>query len=587
MPLQAWIHHWQEGAGARLLKAMAAVLAFVFLAAFYDLVNNGTFASEEAMETAQLARNISEGKGYTTDSIRPVALYFLQTAAEPGQSSKVLAEATPDLNVAPGYPVLLAGLMKIAPFHFEAKDYWSYPPERWITAFNQFLLFAAVVLLYFLARSLFDIRVAWMSVILFLGTDLIWQFSASGLSTVLLIGLFLGLAACLVAMDRRDRALDGGSGWPLMTPAILAGALLGLGTLTRYSFGFLAVPTLLFVIGCVRHGRGKLSVAVAVVFLLVIAPWLARNFMASGHVFGAAQYALVQGTTPFPADVFERSTDPTNGLRRVVPAEIIGKFLANARDICADDLPKLAGNWVSAFFLAGLLIPFRNRGLMRLRWFLAGSILLFVIVEAFTRTHLSSDVPRVNSENLLVIFAPLIVMFGAALFYTLLDQLNLAPLEGAGVIVVLFAGALCSPFALALLAPRLPPVDSPYSPLHLRQMAGLMNTNECLMSDIPGGVAWYGQRPCVWLPLDDQEEFFVVKALKPVHALFLTQETMNKRYLSDMKEDARSWGQFVLACAEHGEVPAGFPFRKAPAGLLPQQLFLSDKARWRQFKPGP
>src|SRR5580698_9761620 len=81
MPLQTWIHHWEEGAGSRLIKVVIALLGFVALASLYDLLSYENYASEEAMENAQLARNVSQGKGYTTDSIRPLALYLLESAA--------------------------------------------------------------------------------------------------------------------------------------------------------------------------------------------------------------------------------------------------------------------------------------------------------------------------------------------------------------------------------------------------------------------------------------------------------------------------------------------------------------------------
>ena len=38
MPLQAWIHHWEEGDGARMLKVAAALLAFIALASLYDSI---------------------------------------------------------------------------------------------------------------------------------------------------------------------------------------------------------------------------------------------------------------------------------------------------------------------------------------------------------------------------------------------------------------------------------------------------------------------------------------------------------------------------------------------------------------------
>jgi hypothetical protein len=587
MPLQSWIHHWEEGAGARVLKVGAALLGFIALASLYDLLSYESYSSEEAMENAQLARNLSEGKGYTTDSIRPLALYLLESAAEPGQSSKVLAQRVPDLSNAPVYPFLLAGLMKALPFQFAAKQPWSYPPELWISLFNQALFFSAVILLFLLAWRLFDSNVAWLSAALFAGTRLFWRFSVSGLSTLWLMLIFLGVVWFMAAIERRDRAATAGAGGKSVPLALLTGVLAGVGGLSRYAFAWMIVPVILFVWLSVTRGRGKLCVTIAVSFLAVMTPWLARNVMLSGHCFGTAGYAVAQETPPFPEDTLERSSDPRSGLERLTPVDVINKFLANAREICGNEAPQLGGNWISAFFLAGLLIPFRNAGLTRLRLFLVGSLVLLLVVQALGQTHVSSDSPRINSENLLVLLAPLVFIYGAALFHTLLDQLNLPPVDARGAAVAGFVAILCAPLLFALLAARNAPANSPYSPLHIQQTARLMQTNELMMSDIPSGVAWYGGRSCVWLPLDDENEFFKVNALKPIQALFLTQVTTDKRFLSQMKADENSWGHFVLECSEHGEVPTGFPLRKAPEGLLPDQLFLSDKARWQEFKTRP
>jgi hypothetical protein len=219
-------------------------------------------------------------------------------------------------------------------------------------------------------------------------------------------------------------------------------------------------------------------------------------------------------------------------------------------------------------------------GLTRLRWFLAGSLILLVAVQALGQTHVSGDVPQVNSENLLILLAPLVFIYGAAMFHTLLDQINLPLDEVRGAIVAGFIVVLCAPFLFGLLAARNMPANSPYSPRHIQQIARLMQTNELIMSDIPSGVAWYGGRSCAWLPLDDENEFFKVSALRPIQGLFLTQVTTDERFLSQIKGDVKGWGHFVLECSEHGEVPTGFPLRKAPENLLPDQLFLADKVRW-------
>jgi 4-amino-4-deoxy-L-arabinose transferase-like glycosyltransferase len=556
-----------------------ALLGFLALASLYDFFAFQNYASEEAMEMAQLARNVAQDKGYTTDSIRPLTLYLLESAAEPGQSSKVLAQRVPDLSNPPVYPYLLAGAMKMLPFKFDAAERWSYQPERWISICNQALLLCAALFLFFLARRLFDARVAWLSAGVLAGTELFWKFSISGLSTVWLIVVFLSIVWFLAVLEKRDRTMAGGLGASLGA-ALAVGVLVGVGGLTRYAFAWLIVPVILFVLASVTRGKAGLCAAIALSFIAVMAPWLARNAALSGHCFGTAGYAVYQGTTQFPGDTLERSTDPRNGLKRMTVPDVVNKFVANIRDICVNDLPELGGNWISAFFLAGLLMPFRNAGLNRLRWFLLGSLVWLALVEALTRTHVSRAAPQVNSENLLVVLAPLVFVYGVALFYTLLDQLELPPVGVAGPVVTVFVVVLSAPFLLALLVPPNVPELAPHSPLHIRQTASYMQTNELMASDIPSGVAWYGERSALWLPLDDGNEFFKVSALKPIKGLFLTEVTTDKRFLSQMKSDPHGWGGFVFECGEHGEVPSGFPLRKAPVGFLPDELFLSDKARW-------
>src|SRR5208282_2650695 len=99
-------------------------------------------------------------------------------------------------------------------------------------------------------------------------------------------------------------------------------------------------------------------------------PWVARNVVVSGTCFGTSQYAILEQTPPFQDDSLERSFDPESGFRRVVPLDVVDKIVINAREMWRTELPRLGGNWVSAFFLVGLFIPFRNPALGRTRIFL-------------------------------------------------------------------------------------------------------------------------------------------------------------------------------------------------------------------------
>jgi len=71
------------------------------------------------------------------------------------------------------YPLVLAGLMKVLPFHYpielkkpfwsDNSRFWRHQPDFQIAMFNQILLLVVVALTFFLARKLFDVNVAWLS----------------------------------------------------------------------------------------------------------------------------------------------------------------------------------------------------------------------------------------------------------------------------------------------------------------------------------------------------------------------------------------------------------------------------------------
>jgi hypothetical protein len=577
VPLQQWIHHWEVGAGARIIKGLAAVLGFTAIALWYDVHAYRGLASEEAMETAQLARNLSQGAGFTTQSIRPLSIYLLNSNAP--------KNAYPDLSNPPVYPVLLSVLMRLAPMRFTAAQNldgnWNYQPDRWIAVFNQAVFFAAIVLLFLIARKQFEDRVAWLSALLFGGTNLYWEFSVSGLSTMWVILVFLAMVLCLT---RTTGAADDGPA-PVAWSA-LAGVLAGVGGLSRYSFCWIIVPVIIFLALGNRGSRGKRCAAAGICFLVVMGPWLARNISLTATPFGTASYDFIQGTPSLEGDSLERSLDPRPALRRVEVMEVVDKFLANVRELWRSDLAGFGGNWASAFFLVGLLMPFQSPARGRLRLFLLGSMALLFVVQALGRTHLSEDCPEINSENLLVLLAPLAFIYGAALFYTLMDQLNLVTMDARGAVVGVFLAILSAPLLLALCIASPPIFHSPYSPLHIQRVARLFSDHELMMSDIPSGVAWYGNHNCFWLAADTDHELLKINELRKLNAVFLTQRTTDGRFLSQVGAGANSWGNLFLQCEAHlevegyGEVPAGFPLTNAPSGFLPDQMLLSDRPRW-------
>ena len=136
-----------------------AVMGVVLLTVGYNWRAFRNMATQEAMDMAQLGRNIAQGKGYTTLFIRPFSIYLVKQrnletgTAPPAGKVADLAELRgmhPDLANPPVYPVVLAALMKILPFDYTASAttrfwsnggrFWRFQPDFLIALFNQLLL---------------------------------------------------------------------------------------------------------------------------------------------------------------------------------------------------------------------------------------------------------------------------------------------------------------------------------------------------------------------------------------------------------------------------------------------------------------
>ena len=598
--LQTMIHTLEEGAGVAVIKGLLLVLVVAGLAITYNLREFRNFSNPEAMDQAQLARNVAEGRGFTTGFIRPLSLH--QVARQKGTADFGLGAPHPDVANAPLYPLALAGLMKLAPFEFGIRnpaEFRSYQPELLIAWFNQGLLLLALGLTYRLGKRLFDGLVAWTAVALLAGTELFWRFSISGLSTMLVLVLVLALANTLASLESGARAQPAQPGQPPQPPggvaellflALLAGALVALAGLTRYSLALLIVPVVVFLALSLTGGRRVAAIVVALVaFAGVLTPWLVRNYQLSGVPFGVAGFAASEETERFPGQKLPRSLHPRDAatpadLDKVAVGEYFDKLGVNLGRVIQDDLPKLGGNWVTGLFLAALLVRFRNPGLVRMRGFLVVALLVLAAAQALGRTHLSTASPEVNGENLLVALAPLVFVFGAGFFAMLLDQLDLQFPPARRLVIGVFV-AICSlPLLLTFVGPRKTPVAyPPYYPPIIQEAAGWLKPDEVLMSDMPWAVAWYGHRPCVWLTWDISRDFTALHQQKPVQGLYLTPLTMDGRFLSQMlKGEERVWGRFAVESLVKEETPTGFPLKHAFSGWLPDQLFMADRPRWQE-----
>lgn len=584
--LQEFIHSLEEGTGARAMKWVGFVVTFITLAVAYDLRGWRNFSSPEAMDAAQLARNLAEGRGFITQHIRPASLYLLGNKSGSGS----LTNAHPDLANAPAWPMLLGGAMRVLPLRYEMSvddTTHRFQPELAIAWVNQGLFLVALLLTWRLGRVLFDSLVAWLSTAGLLGADLLWRFSISGLPTMLALVLMLLLAVLLVAAERGGREETWGAA-KLYLAALMAGALAGALGLTRYGLAVLVLPVMFFFNVCFNPRGLSLGLAALVGFGAVMTPWLLRNHELSGRLFGTAGLAAYETTDRFPGDRLVRLLNPENDLthedlRQVDFNELLYKLGDRLPGVLQNDLPRLGGSWVTGLFLAALLMRFRSPSLAQLRLFTVLCLPFLVVVQALGQTRLTALSPDVNGENLLVVLAPLVFVLGTGMFAVLLDQLELPPFAGRNIVIGAFLVVMCAPMLFTLgRTPRSPMAYPPYHPQVIQERAGWLGERELMMSDMPWAVAWYGRRDCVWLPANVAEGFHTVNAVRPVHALYLTALTLDQRLVSELLEsEDRVWGDFAANAVVKREIPDNFPLKFAFTEGFPHQLFLADRERWK------
>ncbi len=593
--IQAVIHKLEVEGGPRWLNYLALTLAVLGLAIWYDTHCYHNFNAPEAMDAAQVARNLSEGSGFTTEFIRPFSVYLLKKhdhAWPPKQTAgtNTVDLRHPDLANAPLYPLVLAGLWKLhtpgwnverrQPFWSEGGRFARYKPEFFIAVFNQILLLLAVLLTFRVAKKIFDAPAAWLAAMLVLGSDVLWRFSVSGLPTLLLLVIFLGLLWCLASFEALGGLENPGQRRGFML-AVSAGLLTGLGMLTRYSFGWVILPVVIYftVFGGTR--RMGLAVAAFLTFAVMVSPWIVRNLAVSGTFFGTAGYAVVEGTMGFPGTRLMQSLAPDMTTAYWVMPYLV-KLQVNLRFILQDEMLRLGGGWMGILFLAGLLLGLRNPVARRLRYFTMMCLGVFLIVSALGRTQLSTISPETNTENLLVLLTPLVVIFGVAFFLTLLNQMNAPLVEVRYGVVGLVVVLACQPFIMTLLPPKAAPgAYPPYYPPEIQKFSGWMRPDELMMSDIPWAVAWYGDRQCTWTTINSQYEFFqFFDYVKPVRALYLTLNTLDAKLFTEcLQGGVDSWGNFVFKTVAANQIPPQFPLKTAPYGVL-SGLFLTDHQRW-------
>lgn len=569
--VQKVVHALETGGLRTVIKAAMFAALIVALVLIYLFIHFAGLDSITAMDQGQIARNMAEGKGFTTSYIRPMAMWQLRESGRAGveidgaqMPDFFQSPLNPAVNV---IPLLLAkGSWKIGP-----ADY-VYGPDRMLAGVSMLFFLLSVAVWYAVVRRLFDSRLASITAVLILVTDLFWRFSLSALPQMLMLFIFsLGLLASVLAFEA------GGRGNKVKQLAFLfvAGLLFGLLTLAHglafwIFFGWLIWVAIYF------KPRFISALIPLAGFFIVVAPWLVRTQVVCGNPFGLGLYSAVSNGKM--EEALFNSTDPD--FSKNVP--LLSRIRSGIPPQIGDLVDFLGTNFVAMAFFLALMHPFRSPQAAAFRW-----CLLLMWVLATVGMAIFGVDGAISVNQLHVLFIPLFSCYGLAFLMVLWSRLQIGEefLRKAFLTVIVLLTAV--PLLLTVFGgPQKKIQWPPYLPPIIGVLGDWFHEDEVICSDMPWAVSWYSGRKSLLLPktVASFVEIHDFEQLKmPVPALYLTPVSGNQHLFSGIyKGPFKEWTYFITRPPQ----PKGFPLQ-AYTGLPieGESIIFADRERWNDRKP--
>lgn len=480
-----------EGLLQKWLVAVALLgLPLVLFVFYYKLMFVG-LENPFALDYAQLGRNLSEGRGFTTYYLRPLALVH---------GDNMFRQA--DVTHGPLFPMFLALAFGIR----GANDATS------ASVSAAFFLFT-VPIVYLLGLKVFSRTVALLAALIFAANPLMLQYAASGLPITLQVFLMTCLlfAVFYIAISIREKEKTPSSSFPKI-PLIAVGVLTSSLYLTQSVFLCLVPVMMVTVLTLCRQQMGKVLIYFFLPLLLLMLPWMVRLGLLTGNpLFGLKGMQLWMGTDQFyPGTIGYRHTPidlaPSVGLFNAT----LRKMLLTVTDI-VNMFPQVSGSWILAFLLPSLLFRFRDSATMILR-----RVLMYCFAGIFI-----GMLPFGTDMTLFVCLIPTMLIFAIAYLLHLVDQSRLSR-SSTILLISLFGATVVLPVLRStVLAERPQPLVKRTAAMALKQR---VKKDEIILTDQPWLVSWYADRPAVWIPaVDDKVPVYRTRFPK-LRWLFLTEE---------------------------------------------------------------
>jgi len=594
--IQSTLQVIEVGKGQILARIVPLLAAVLIVAGAYDKVVYHGLNDAQSMDNAQLARQILRHQGFTTEFLRPQALaqlrdYSTNQSLQSGKPRDLFPadlfppgtpRILPDTYNPPGYPYLLATW-----FHFvhpefdqlpkEMAEGLMYSPDRWIPLLNQAFLILTALLVFALGRRLFDERVAWLALVAFLGTDLIWLYTLTALSTSVLMFLVTAMLMCILeiyCIAEACVANEDQSFGPAWLWGCAAALLLGAACLTRLHLLVLLVPLFVLLI-LMPRASFFLYVVIALAVIGLVMPWFLHVNTVSGNPMGSNFALVLAGQGDYTGNQIYCTTSLPSYERLLKDVSI--KETTGFRWHFEHAWDLLGANPLMLFFGASFLHQFKRSRTQAFNWLLLGCAI--VLIGANNLGIATPD--ALGPWNVLIVLFPCMIVIGSAFFFILLDRLNLQMLLLRNLIVVLTLTLNVLPLLLTVTSPRILPFNfPPYWPPAIKAYAQIAQPDEWVTSDMPWATAWYADRASLWLPdsIADFENFN--SNVCPTGILLLTPVSWSQPVSTFTTGEYKDWLPFASGLP----MPPNFPLSAhiaAPAPI-PNYIIWSDSPRWQQ-----
>lgn len=565
--LHDMVYSLDAGVGLKIIRTTLYVMFVGIMVFMYTATQFKGLNTEEAIEYAQLGRNFSFKDGLVTKCVRPASIWAV---GEHDGSSNPQVFNHPDLYHAPAYPAVLSAgftlFTKLGVDLFSIPERGTMSAERWaVIPINHLFAILTGFIVYRMGIRLFSREVGFLAMTIFYLSDVVWRDSvaATGISMATFFGVTSFYCMLVAMMNRRDKQSK--AAW--IVPFVGSILCATIAFLTRY-VAIALVPGLLvfsFLLGGRFRGGVGILIAFCVLYGVLIAPWLYRNYKVCGNPAGLVMQAALADSEYFPENTLARSLEP-----KVDPAErklsLSRKWVGNISGPYKNKILGMGGSILMPLFICTFFYRFVRPQVANLRW----GVLVSLSFALFLGGFFSG-----SSIDLVHMFWPFVILYGFAFYMILVERLDVGVRLYQVSFKVLAVVLASLPLLLTFAPPHLKLPYPPYYAPFIGRVSSWLGPREVMCSDMPWATAWYGDRVSILLPKTTSDFYEINDFKQPIRGLYLTPITKGKPLTDILSGPEESWLPVI-----QGRPPVDFPLQEAIMLNGHDQVFVSDYARW-------